>query len=164
LAGAVRGLVGEIDPQLPVYGVQSMREMLGENLSMRKLASSLMSLFAAAALALAALGIYGVMSYSVSERRREVGLRMALGAQRTGVLSLVVGQAARLIVIGLAIGLGGALALSRVIETMLFGVGGKDALSYVGVGLVLALAGALASLAPAIRASRVQPMEALRTQ
>ena len=163
LAGAVRGLVREIDPQLPVYGVQSMRDLLGENLSMRKLASSLMSLFAAAALALAALGIYGVMSYSVSERRREVGLRMALGAQRAGVLSLVVGQAARLIVIGLAIGLGGALALSRLLETMLFGVGGKDALSYAGVGLVLALAGAAASLAPAIRAARIQPMEALRT-
>ena len=162
LADPIRATVREIDEQLPVFGVQTMRELLGERVALRRLAAWLMSLFGAAALLLAALGIYGVMSYAVSERRREVGLRMALGAQRSGVLSLIVGQGARLIAIGLAIGLCAAIGLSRLVETLLFEVAATDASSYSAVGVVLAVTGALASLIPALRASRVDPMEALR--
>ncbi len=162
LAAPVRQVVRNLDAQLPVFGVQSMKALLGERVAPRRLAATLMALFAGAALLLAALGIYGVMSYNVSQRSREVGLRMALGAQRASVLSLVVGQASRLVAAGLVIGVGAALVLSRFVDSMLFGVAATDALSYVGVALLLAGVGVLASLLPALRASRVDPMEALR--
>ena len=122
----------------------------------------LMMVFGVGALLLAALGIYGVMSYNVSRRRTEVGLRMALGAPRASVLTMVVGQGTRLIAFGLVIGLGAAFGLSRLLDSVLFGVGPTDASSYLLSALVLTTVGILASLLPALRASRVNPIEALR--
>jgi predicted permease len=162
LAEPVRGVVRELDAQLPVYGVQSMRDLLGERVALRRLAAWLMMIFGVGALLLAALGIYGVMSYNVSQRRTEVGLRMALGAPRSSVLTMVVGQGSRLIALGLVIGLGAAFGLSRLLDSVLFGVGPTDASSYLLSALVLTAVGVLASLLPALRASRVNPIEALR--
>ncbi len=162
LANPVRAAVAELDSQLPVFGVQSMKDLLGERVAPRRLASTLMAVFGSAALLLAALGIYGVMSYSVSQRSHEVGLRMALGAQRRSVLTLVVGQAGRLVAGGLVVGLAASFALSRFLETMLFEVKATDLVSYLAVTLMLASVGVFASFVPALRASRVDPMEALR--
>lgn len=162
LADPVRGVVRDLDSQLPIYGVQSMQDLLGERVALRRLAAWLMMVFGVGALLLAALGIYGVMSYNVTQRRREVGLRMALGAQRQSVLTMVVGQGARLIAAGLVIGLAAALALSRLLDSVLFGVGATDASSYALAAVVLSGTGIAASLLPALRASRVNPMEALR--
>ena len=162
LAEPVRGVVRGLDSQLPVYGVQSMSELLGERVALRRLAAWLMMIFGLGALLLAALGIYGVMSYNVSRRRTEVGLRMALGAPRASVLRMVVGQGARLIAAGLVIGLSVAFGLSRLLDSVLFGVGATDASSYLLSAFVLTAAGVLASLLPALRAARLDPMEALR--
>jgi predicted permease len=162
LSEPVRGIVRELDAQLPVYGVQSMRELLGERVALRRLAAWLMMIFGLGALLLAALGIYGVMSYNVSQRRTEVGLRIALGAPRNSVLTMVVGQGTRLIAIGLIIGLAAAFGLSRLLDSVLFGVGPTDASSYLLSAFVLSAVGVLASLIPALRASRLNPMDALR--
>jgi predicted permease len=162
LAEPVRGVVRELDAKLPVYGVQSMAELLGERVAMRRLAAWLMMIFGLGALLLAALGIYGVMSYNVSQRRTEVGLRMALGARRSSVLTMVVGQGARLIAVGLVIGLAAAFGLSRLLDSVLFGVGPTDASSYLLSAFVLTAVGVFASLLPALRASRLNPIEALR--
>lgn len=162
LAEPVRGVVRDLDSQLPIYGVQSMSQLLGERVALRRLAAWLMMIFGLGALLLAALGIYGVVSYNVSRRRTEVGLRMALGAPRASVLKMVVGQGARLIGVGLVIGLSVAFGLSRLLDSVLFGVGATDASSYVLSAFVLTAAGILASLLPALRAARLNPMEALR--
>jgi putative ABC transport system permease protein len=162
LADPVRGIVQQLDSQLPIYGVQTMQALVGESTALRRLAASLMLLFGAAALLLAALGTYGVISYDVGQRRREIGLRMALGARRNSVLSLVVNQAMRLTAVGLVIGLCAALALSRWLDAMLFGIAATNVPSYLAVGLLLAATGVFASLLPALRASRIEPMEALR--
>jgi ABC-type antimicrobial peptide transport system permease subunit len=120
--------------------------------------------FAAIALALAAVGVYGVISYSVSQRTREIGVRVALGAQRVNVMGLIVGQGAVLAVAGIAIGLIGALGVTRFLRAMLFGVSPFDPLSFVAVTLVLSVIAFLASYVPARRAARVDPVEALRQE
>jgi putative ABC transport system permease protein len=122
----------------------------------------LLALFAAAALMLAAVGIYGLMSYSVSQRTHEIGIRMALGAKREGVLWLVLRQALLLAATGVALGIGGALILTRFLSSLLFGVSSKDPLTFVAVSLLLAGVAASASFIPAWRAAQVDPMVALR--
>jgi putative ABC transport system permease protein len=123
---------------------------------------SLYADFAALALVLGAVGIYGVVSYSVTQRRPEIGMRMALGAQRQDILRLIVGQGARLALIGVAIGIGGAFALTRLIRTMLFGVSVTDPLTFLAVAMVLATVALAACYIPARRAIRVDPIVALR--
>jgi putative ABC transport system permease protein len=121
-----------------------------------------MAIFALAALGLAAVGIYGVLAYSIERRTQEIGVRMALGATPREVLRLVMGQGGRLAFVGIALGLGGAFALTRVLEKMLFGVTPSDTVAFAGAALVLGLVAMVATLIPALRAARVDPVTALR--
>ena len=118
--------------------------------------------FAAIAVVLAAIGLYGVIAYTVAQRTREIGIRTALGARPREVARLVLGQSMRTVALGLVVGVGGALAVSRLLSTLLYGVGATDPLTFVGVTLLLAAVAALASYVPARRAARVDPMVALR--
>jgi putative ABC transport system permease protein len=162
LTAAVVRAVHEIDPDLPVNEVMTLEDMLTREASPRRFNATLLSVFAALALVLAATGVYGVLSYSVSQRTHEVGIRMALGAGRRQVLSLFMGQGMRLVLLGLVIGLGGAFVLTRLMSSLLLGVSTTDTVTFVAVALVLTLVGVLACYLPARRATKVDPMVALR--
>jgi len=164
LAAALRQAVREVDPALPVFDVRTMEARLSDSLAGRRFNLFVLGSFAALALALAGVGIYGVIAYLVTERTREIGIRMALGAQRRSVLSLVVGQGMRLAVLGIGIGLAAALALSRVLRTLLFEITPTDPLTFATIPLVLAAVALIACWLPACRAARVDPMEALRSE
>jgi putative ABC transport system permease protein len=139
-----------------------MEQVLSESLARRRLYMILLGVFAGAALLLAGVGIYGVVSYSVSQRRREMGIRIAIGAERGDVLRLVLGQGARAATLGIALGMAAALALTRLMASLLFGVSAADPLTFLAVALVLTLAALAASYIPARRAMRVDPMVVLR--
>jgi putative ABC transport system permease protein len=162
LAGALRSQVQAIDPQQPVYDIKPMEEIIADSLARRRLNVLLVGLFAAVALVLAAIGIYGVMSYSVTERTREIGIRVALGARMSDVVRLVVGQGMAVAVIGIAAGLVAALFLTRLIESLLYKVSATDPVTYIAITLMVALVALAACYIPARRATRVDPMEALR--
>jgi len=164
LSSAARQTVREIDPGLPAFSLMPLATVVSDSVAERRFSMLLLGLFAAVALFLAAVGLYGVVAYSVSQRTQEIGLRMAIGAQRGDVLGMVVGGGMKLALVGVAIGLAGALALSGVVRTMLFGVTQLDALSYVATSLVLLAVAALACYVPARRATRVDPITALRNQ
>lgn len=162
LTAAVVNAVHEIDRDLPVNQVMTLEDILAREASTRRFNAMLLSVFAALALVLAATGVYGVLSYSVSQRTHEVGIRMALGAGRRDVLRLFMGQGMRLVLLGLAIGLGGAFALTRLMSSLLLGVSTTDAVTFVVVTLILTMVGVLACYLPARRATRVDPLIALR--
>jgi predicted permease len=162
LAPELRAAVAELDPRLPVIGLRSMDAVIDESIAEPRFLALLLSLFAGLALALAAVGTYGVLSFLVTERRREFGIRLALGAERRRILRLVVRRGMVLLVAGLAIGLAGAAMLGRLAETMLFGVTASDPLTLAGVAVVLLAVGLAACLVPASRATRVDPLTALR--
>lgn len=164
MAPAVRQAIRELDPDVPVARVSTMASALSETVSVPRFRSLLMTIFAAASLLLAAIGIYGVISYSVSQRTQEIGVRMALGATSANVRRLVIGQGSRLALAGIALGLGGAFALTRVLKQMLFGVAPTDIPTFAGVGAILGATALLASLIPACRAARVNPIRALRNE
>jgi putative ABC transport system permease protein len=151
-----------MDPNVPIYDVKIMAERLSESLARRRFAMLALGVFALVAMVLAAVGIYGVMSYSVTQRTREIGIRMALGAQTKGVLTLIVGQGMLMAGVGVAIGLAGALAATRVMASLLFGVTATDPVTFVGIGLLLAAVAFFACYFPARRATKVDPMVALR--
>lgn len=151
-----------LDPELPVYDASTMEERLYSSLAKRRFAMLLLGVFAAVALTLAVIGIYGVMTYWVNQRRHEIGIRVALGAQQRNILQLVIRQALALVAIGIAIGLAGAFALTRVMASLLFGVSATDALTFVLISLLLGGVALLASYLPARRAAKVDPMIALR--
>jgi putative ABC transport system permease protein len=162
LSAAIRGEVLKIDKEQPVYDIRTLEQYFSTSIAEQRFSAMLLGIFAAVAMALASVGIYGVLSYSVTQRRREIGIRTALGAARRDVLKLVVGHGMLLTLIGMAIGLGAAFALTRVMSTLLFAVSATDPMTF---GLIALLLGAVALLAcwiPARRATKVDPMVALR--
>jgi ABC-type antimicrobial peptide transport system permease subunit len=164
LAPAVREVLKELDPDVPAFHVQTLEQAVSRSLWRQRLQGEVLGTFAALALLLAAVGIYGVISYAVAQRTRELGVRMALGATRGQVLGLVLGQGLRLAVAGVAIGIVAALALSRVVASLLYGVSATDLATFAGVPVALALIAMLATLVPARRATRVDPVVAMRTE
>jgi putative ABC transport system permease protein len=162
LAGTVRKTVWEVDRDQPVSNVSSMEGVLSESIARQRFSTLLLGIFAGVALVLAAVGIYGVMSYSMAQRTREIGIRMALGAQKRDVLKLAVGQGLKLVAIGVALGLAGALALTRLMSSLLFGISATDPATLVTISLVLVAVALLASYIPARRAAKVDPLIALR--
>ena len=164
LSGTVRSSIQTLDNNQPVYDVYTLRQIVGDSMAQRRFSMLLIGLFAAVALALAAVGIYGVMSYSVVQRTHEIGIRIALGAQTSDVLKLVIAQGMTLILIGVAIGLAAALALTRLLETLLFGISATDWVTFTEIASLLTAVALLACYLPAHRASKVDPMIALRQE
>jgi putative ABC transport system permease protein len=164
LISAVTKEVGAMDQDVPLFGVKTLNEYLSASVAAPRFSSTLLSIFAAVALVLTVVGLYGVMSYSVAQRTNEIGIRLALGAQARDVVMMIVKQGTKLILIGLAIGLLGAFALTRLVASLLFGVTAKDPFTFAAVALLLALVALLACYVPAWRATKVDPMEALRCE
>jgi putative ABC transport system permease protein len=164
LAGAVRREIWAVDRDVAITDVQTVEEILDREVSGRRFEMLILAAFAASALLLASIGIYGVLSYMVAQRRREIGLRMALGATTAGILRNVLGQAAALIACGLALGCAAALALTRMMSSLLAGVSATDPATFLGVPLLLALVGLAAGYIPARRAMSVDPALTLRDE
>jgi putative ABC transport system permease protein len=164
LAPAVRGQVKAMDSDLPIINVRTMTEVVSRSVWQPRLYAILFGVFAAVALALASIGVYGVMAYSVSERTREIGVRVALGAQRRDVLKLVMAQGMSLTMIGAGVGLGAALALTRLMRSMLFEVSATDPLTFAALAVLLSVVAMLACYMPARRATKVDPIVALRCE
>jgi putative ABC transport system permease protein len=164
LAEPVRRIIREIDSAQPVAEIRSMQEVLGQTFARQRFSALLLSGFSIAALLLAAVGIYGVLAYSVSERTREIGVRVALGAEPGRIAALIIGDGARPVLAGITFGIGGALGLSSLLKSLLFGIGPRDPLTFVIVPVVLMSVGLIAAYVPARRASHLDPMQALRMQ
>lgn len=162
LSKAVQREVQSVDPELPVFSIKPMEEMMAAATAERRFSMMLFGIFAALALALAGVGIYGVMAYTVAQRTHEIGIRIALGARATDVLKMIVGQATRLALIGVGVGLTLAFALTRLMSSLLFGVSATDPLTFAAISVMLTAVALLASYIPARRATRVDPMVALR--
>jgi len=162
LVPMVRAALGSVDPNLPSTDFQPLQQLVDQAVSPRRFVTVLLAGFSFLALVLASLGIYGVISYSVNQRTNEIGIRIALGAQTPAVLKLILGQGVKLALIGLGIGLGAAFVLSRVLSTLLFGVEATDPMTFAGIALLLTCVALLACYIPARRATKVDPMVALR--
>ncbi len=159
---AVRASTQSLDPNLAITNVQTIHEILDQGLWAPRMAAALLTLFGALALLLAAVGVYGVLSYSVNQQRHEIGIRRALGAQRGDVLRLVAVQGLRLAIVGLALGLVLALAFTRALASLLFNVSVTDPVTFAGVTLILLAVAVVACYIPARRATTVDPLIALR--
>jgi putative ABC transport system permease protein len=162
LAAAARRAVSSVDPDLPVFRVGTLAAMVAETTAQRRFSLLLLCVFAGVALLLAAVGIYGVVAYSVAQRTHEIGVRMALGAPRREILGLVLRQGMGLALGGVATGLVGAFALTRLVRSLLFGVSPTDPLTFAATALVLSAVTLIATYIPARRATRVEPTVALR--
>jgi putative ABC transport system permease protein len=162
MISAVTKDVAAMDADVPLFGVKSMDEYLSASVAAPRFNTTLLSIFAGVALVLTIVGLYGVMSYSVVQRTNEIGIRLALGAQSRDVLLMIIKQGSKLIVLGLVIGLAGAFAATRVIGSLLFGVKTRDPFTFVVAALLLAIVALLACYVPAWRATKVDPLEALR--
>jgi predicted permease len=160
----VRRAVSATDPGAVIYSVQTMNEVLSNSLAPRRLSVILLAGFAVLALAMSCVGIFGVTSYLISERTREIGVRMALGARRSDVLRLVVGQGARVVFLGVLVGVAASMALTRLMSNQLYGVSARDPLTFIGVAVVLLLVAVFACYIPARRATRIDPIIALRCE
>jgi putative ABC transport system permease protein len=164
LVPAIRRQVASLDPELPFFDVRTIDQSIARTLTTKRLTNLLLAGFAATALLLALIGIYGVMSLNVGGRTNEFGIRIALGAQAGDVLKLVIGQGIKLAGAGALLGLGGALALTRLMKTLLFGVSATDPLTFGAIALVLLLVAICACWIPARRATQVDPLVALRSE
>jgi putative ABC transport system permease protein len=162
MAAAVQGEVWAIDKSLPVSEIRSMEEVISASIAPQRFNMTLLALFAGIALILAAVGIYGVMSYSVTQRTHEIGIRMALGARASDVVKMIVGQAMALVAIGIGAGLVGAFLLTRLMSSLLYGVSATDPATYIAISAALAGVALGACFIPARRATKVDPMVALR--
>ena len=162
LVASVRGAAQAVDPALPVFNVKTMETVIADSVSGSRLNALLLGLFAALAMALSALGIYSVMSYTVEQNTREIGVRMALGARGADVLKLVVGQGLALTAMGLVVGLTTAFELTRLMENLIFGVSATDPATLIATPLILTLVALLACYVPARRATKVDPLVALK--
>ena len=164
LSPTIRQIVGDMDPTLPIVRLRTMDDVFAESVSRPRFLAQLLGMFAGLALLLAAIGTYGILSYSVSERRKEIGIHMALGATRGTVLGMVLGQGARLTVVGLVVGVAAALMLTRFLQTQLFNVKPSDPGTIAAVVAFIAVVAATACYLPASRATRVDPMVVLRDE
>jgi putative ABC transport system permease protein len=162
LLPAVRAQVLALDPELPIYKAQRMEEYVAASVAQRRFTGLLCSIFAGAGLLLAIVGLFGVMSYSVSQRTHEIGVRVAVGAAKADILQLILKEGMGITIVGVGIGLVGTLAVSSILKSQLFGVSATDPLTLVGVVFTLALVALPACYVPARRATRVDPMVALR--
>jgi putative ABC transport system permease protein len=160
----LRGLVKSLDANVPVFDIRTLAQQKQGSLALQRMAATLLSGFGVLALLLAALGIYGVLAYSVSRRTREIGVRMALGAQLSDVLKMVMRQGLGMVVLGLVLGLAGAVGVTRLLRSFLFEIEPLDPFTFGSVILLLAVAALVASWLPARRAAKVDPMVALRTE
>jgi ABC-type antimicrobial peptide transport system permease subunit len=164
LAVPARTAVQEIDPNQPVARVRTMDEILATSMASRRFQMFLVGIFATLAVTLAVVGLYAVVSFSVAERIREMGLRLALGARPSNLLALVLGEGLKLVGAGVGIGVVAALLLTQLLQALLFGVGARDPITFVLAPAILLTAGLLGCLAPACRAMRVDPATALRSE
>jgi len=164
LEPAVRQAIAAADPSSPPLQFAEMQRIISDRIAPHRLSAQLIAVFAGLALLLAAVGIYGVLSFSVAQRTHEIGLRMALGAERSAVLRLIAGEVSRLAGCGIAVGLVGALALTRVMKAMLYGVDASDPVIYAGSAAALLAIAMAAAVAPALRAAWVDPMVSLREE
>jgi putative ABC transport system permease protein len=162
LAGSVREAIRAVDKGIPNYNLKTMNDVVATSAAPRRIPMLLLSAFAGVAMLLAMLGIYGVTSYYVTQRTHEIGVRMALGAQIVDVLKLVLRRAMLLALFGIGIGIAGAVAVTRYLTSLLFGVKPIDTLTFVAVAVVLAVVVFIACLVPARRAAKIDPLEALR--
>jgi predicted permease len=162
LSESIRKEILKLDPEQPVSNIRTMEQAISRSLSDRRFALTLLGMFAVTALGLAGIGLYGVMAYAVTQRTHEIGIRVALGAERRDVLRLVVGQGLKLVLMGLGLGLAGALALTRFLKALLFGVSPTDPLTFALITVLLTAVALLACWIPARRATKVDPMTALR--
>jgi putative ABC transport system permease protein len=162
LVSAVRNEVGSVDKDQPLFNINTMEQVVNESMVLNRFSMYLLAVFSIIALVLAAVGIYGVMSYSVTQRRHEIGVRIALGAQRTDVIKMIVKQGMGLALLGVGIGLLAALGLMRLIASLLYGVSANDLLTFGATALLLSLVALMASYFPALRATKVDPIIALR--
>ena len=162
LVRLVQGIVSSMDDNLPLFDVRTQTEQIEQTLYLDRLISQISSAFAVLALVLACIGLYGLLSYEVTRRTRELGIRMALGAQRKDLLRLVVGQGILLVLVGAAIGIGAAIGVTRFMSAMLYGIHANDPLTFIGVAVLLTVVALAACYIPARRAMRVDPIIALR--
>jgi len=162
LTPAIRNQVLSIDKEQPISGIRTLGQRVSTSIAQQQFSMLLLGVFASVALALAAVGIYGVLSYAAAQRTHEIGIRMALGARAGEVLKMVIGQGMGPALLGVALGLGAALALTQLIKRLLFGVAAADPMTYAVIALLLTLVALFACWIPARRAAKVDPMVALR--
>jgi putative ABC transport system permease protein len=162
LGDAIRGEVQSVDPGIPVFAVRTLNEVVAKSLADRRFALTILAVFAGVALLLASIGIYGVMAYTFSQRTHEIGVRVALGAQRSDILRMALGEGMLLVAVGLGVGLIGAAIVTRFLRSMLFSVTATDPLTFASIALLLAAVALLACFIPAQRATQVDPLVALR--
>jgi putative ABC transport system permease protein len=161
---SVRSVILELDPEIPLVDAKTLKERIDDTLSNRRTPMILLQIFGGVALALSAIGIYGVLCYSVNHRQREIGIRIAIGARVRQIGLMVLRSGLKLVISGLVLGAVGAYALTRYVESLLFGVGAVDAVAFFGSAFLLAVIGVLACYLPALRASRMDPLILLREE